>query len=48
MADILPGVQGEVSSCGGDHKEVPRLQAELYICLQPSTMAEVLSKLPEK
>ena len=42
LADILSGVQGEVSACGNDHAKVPKMQEELYIRVVSSALAEVL------
>ena len=48
LADLLPGVQGEVSACGNDHAKVPKMQEELYIRVVASALAEVLPGVSQK
>jgi len=48
LADILPGVQGEVSAGGDDHQSMPEMRQELYLSFRRTAMAEILSGVPDR
>jgi hypothetical protein len=48
LADALPGVQGEGSTSGDDHKGMPEMPPALYLLFSRPTVACILSGVPGK
>ena len=46
LADALPGVQGEGSAGGDDHKGVPEMRPALYLLFSRTAVASILSGVP--
>ena len=42
LAQLLPGVPGQIPARGADHEEMPRMREALYLPVQPSALAELL------